>query len=265
MKQLLAPIAAAALVLMMGSASAAGVFEDFTVNETIVPGSNVLGIGLPNPALVADKLNGGYTERLTVTGVNTFAAQAVADFTGFFKNDGTLSVTSLLNSNELIGGYKIYAVFSASGAITGPNAFQSSNNTFKLYLDTSSDTSFTLTDGVTAPVLAGTGEDQLLASAGPGLTFGTGNLTGPPGAFNIDWGNFALSAFGKTYFVNPDPFYLNVRVNGDYDVLKTTPIGNTVEITGDVSAVFVVPEPTSLALAGLALLALGASTRRKSI
>ena len=139
--------AAVALVCATAPALAVGVFAEFRVNETVIAGTGVIP-GAANANLEADKLNGSYDERLTVTGPNTFAAQAVATFSQYLANDGTLPKASLLNNLEALGGYKIYAVFNASGAITGPNAFQSTNNSFSLYLDEDSDTTYTLTDGL---------------------------------------------------------------------------------------------------------------------
>lgn len=262
MKKTLISLAVAGLAAVSLPASAIGLFQEFTVNETVVSGTDAIA-GAANPALVADKLNGGYEEVLTVTAPGEFSAQAFGNFNEFYKNDGGSPAPSLLGNLEALGGYQIYAVFSASGTITGPNQFTSSNNSFNLYLDPLSNTTATLSDGVTAPVRAGEGDDILLAFAGPNLTLGTGNLNGPPGAFNIDWYGFSLTDFGKTYFISPDPFYMHVRVNGDYDAL--TAVGATTRITGDVSAVFPVPEPGTLALLGLSLAALGAVRRKRAV
>lgn len=260
LKKLLSAMLVAASLAAAGSASAIGVFNEFTVNETVVPGANVAG--LANPALVADKLNGSYVEFLTITSGTTFAAQGFVTFSAYLNNDGTSVVQSLLGNFEQNGGYLLRAVFSATGTITGPNTFSSNNTSFSLFVDPNQNTSATFTNGTTAPVLSGNGDDILLAFANRGV--GTGNLNGPPGAFNIDFSDFTLSGFGSTFFINPNPFYMNVRVNGDYDVITQTGDPATRRITGDISAVFQsVPEPSSIGLFGLALVGLAAARRRK--
>ena len=260
LKKILSATLVAGSLFAAGSASAIGVFPEFTINETVVPGANV--VGAANPALEADKLNGSYTEFLTVTGANTFSAQGFVTFTAYLRNDGTLQVPSLLGNLEQFGGYLLTAFFSATGTITGPNQFSSNNTSFSLFLDPNQDTTATFTNGVAAPTPGGNGDDILLATSFTGV--GTGNLNGPPGAFNIDFSDFTRTAFGTTFFTAPTPFYMNVRVNGDYDIVVPTGDPATQRITGDVSAVFqAVPEPSSIALFGLALVGLAVVRRRK--
>jgi len=261
MKKTLLSLAMTAM-LSLGSASAFAEFLDFKVNEGVVDPGNTL----PN-IFTADKLNGGYTEFLAPTSATTFATSAVGNLGQFFKNEGTALVSSQLNGFGN-GGYGLYAIFTASGNITGANLFQGTSGGFSLYLDRNKDTTFNgffaSNDPVSTPLRdAGTfGDDDLLASTFT-VVSGSGNLNGPPGAFDITFKDFTLTAVGATYFFDPNPFHMIVQINGDYDQFVPTSTPFVSRVTGDVSAVFQIPEPGSLALFGLALAGLGLTQRRR--
>ena len=226
-------------------------FLDFQIDETPYGGE----------VITADKLNGGYTEVLSFDDAGNFTASAFASMNQLFGNDGTANSSQI---GSVIGAnYNLYATFTANGSVMTPgeqganSSLSADSGSFSLYLDANQDT--TANDVATLD-LANTTDDMLLGSS-DNLAQNVGLLYGFGGVFDFMFRDFELTADGDTYFVSPTPFYMSVRVDGDFDSI---PLEGDQLITGDVSAVFDVPEPSTIAVLSLGLLGLGATSRRKS-
>lgn len=260
-----------ALAGMATSAHAIGSFNEFTVSEGGVPGT-------PANTFVADKANGAYDEILTIKYDGTFASTAYADFGQFLKNDGTNLIAPVYLNG--FGGYGLYALFDASGVL-GATTFTGLFGSFKLYIDPNQDTTKALgaTAGAGVTLGGGVSDDYLIASTST-LTSAIG-IPGTPGAFDFWFKDLVLTTVdqdlatagvqaGSTYFTSPDPFHVVVRTNGDFDGMDVLPglpgfpDSISIKTPGDLSFVFAVPEPASLALLGLGLLGLGVTGRRRA-
>ena len=240
---------AAAAISVCAFSSQASV--TFTVDETPYGG------GLVD----AQRINGGYTEVITFDGAGGFTTAAAATFSQFF-NIGNPNVVPA----QIGTGYSLYAIFTASGSVVplggGLTSFVGTGGSFTLYLDAARDTVLNLGATGSDPVTRSGGllDDLELASA-DSLSGGTGVLVPNIGGFfDLTFNDFALTTDGQNYFIAPNPFSIYVNVDGDFDNFLAA---GTQRIDGDVSAQFLVPEPGSLALAGLALLGLGVTSRRR--
>jgi hypothetical protein len=241
------------------AAHAAPVYPDFTVQEGSVSGN-------ANNLITADKLNGAYTELLSIqVGAGptdiVFSSSSYVDFGAFFGSDGTV-VHSPSQLNAL-NGYGLYAVFYAKGKVVDGETFVGQEGEVRLYIDPDQDTrkSFSNTGTV---VRSGSADDYEVGS-GVLLSGNGGNgINGSPGAFNFLFEDFQLTPKGKLFFTSPkDPFYQFAIVNGDFDGERIEPGVNI--YTGDVSAVFnKIPEPGSFALFGIGLIGLALMQRRRN-
>jgi hypothetical protein len=250
-----AKLLAAAFAMAFGMASVpagAVVLADFTVDET-----SVEGLG---GTFEADKINGAYSETVTF-GAGTFDTVAYGDFGQYLSTDGTVNVAPIQLNNT----YGMYALFDGAGTFApdGTNTgFTFTDASFNLYIDPNLDTTKSLPGTAPGAVTLGSNGDDYLIGSATTISSGTGILVaGVGGFFDLVFEDFTLTnPDGTSYFVSPDPFYIRVNVDGDFDSFLLT---GTQTINGDFSAVFQVPEPGSIALLGMGLLGMGMALRRR--
>ncbi|RVT53435.1 flocculation-associated PEP-CTERM protein PepA [Rubrivivax albus] len=211
-------------------------------------------------------LNGSYVEKFQAFFVGpqlNFAATILADWNSFVGMNG-----AGINGTGLDNDYNLYAVVQATGFVSGANSFFATGATLSLFMDANQDADLSLA-GIDNGTLAFTGAgagDVLLASSTT-LLSGSGTTSASAGSdgFAVLFDDFVLTATGEDFFIAPRPFYIRVYSDGDInDGTVETVAPGLFEIQGDLSAEFRIPEPGTLALAGLALLGAGVARRRKA-
>jgi len=262
-------LAVAGLALLAAPSTARAAFLDFTVDEGTVPGA------FPN-IFVADKINGGYSERLSFDGLGGFSATLIADFTAYFSAEGTVPMGNQLGVPPELPfapfEYGLYALVVATGTVAGgPGTFTFNTSTIdvKLYIDPKLDTTKTLPAlGGAAPVVVDASADDYLLLTASSIYFEDNVLkTGVGGFFDIRFDDPTLSTppgcvaplCGTSYWPDLPLIGLKATVDGDFDTFAPS---GTVTTSGDLSVVFV-PEPASLVLLGLGFASVGLMARRR--
>jgi hypothetical protein len=267
-KTLFACLMTGALTMASAGASAA-IFADFIVNEGSVNKAK-------EHLVSADKITGNYNEVITFNRDNTFNVSLLWQAGQFVGDNGAHPVASQLGSLSK-EQYQLYALFQGSGTVSTSGGVSTFSfipaGSLQVFIDPNSNTKFTepLTGSTTFKRTAN-GDDYLIATGVP--TFGKGTLDPSLSTCGGDQGincgsfgsstTFELTDAGKEYFISPNPFY---NVSFQSGQLNNFQVLGTQSINGSLDVVFnsTVPEPSTVALAGLGLIGLAFSRRRQAV
>lgn len=236
---------------------------DFTVNETVVPGAT------PN-VITADKITSSYIEEVSFTG-NTFTATLLVTFDGYDLEGVTQP--NQLGSNSPAGealdaeDYGLYALVTVTGTFTvAPDP--SDANQLVYDFDPTGATANVFLNPDQAPggdslILTASTINTLLSDGNVTTVASTGQVVG--GSFQLQFTNAQTQGVGTLYWPTLTGLLLTATATGDVDETSIiTAAGG--DVTGEASINFegtAVPEPTTLALFGMALFGSGIAARRR--
>ena len=281
--------------LIAASSSAFAIGETFTVDPTIDLYNNTqTGV----TTFSANQILGNYNEGVRINGEviggvfvpdGTFDASIVVNLNSFAINTGGIAqnISGTITGIGDTANYQLYAtivtsgslVFGQSGDVQG---FSNFGGMLEFFLDLDKDTNvgdgtiFTNTPSGVGIGLTGTTADLGLADStddikiGEALTIGGGTNFGVnSSSFFLTSEAFELTAAGESFFIEPNPFYIEFFSSGNITGLLADINAGDVganglyNFTSGVEIEFRIPEPSALAFLGLGLIGAGFMSRRR--
>jgi hypothetical protein len=253
-------------LLGLGTASfsnayaAAGVF---TVDPTSISGTG--------SQFDADFVSGSSTTRVVNTSGTDYTSSGFITYTGFSLNSSPIGA----GTTRLTVDYGLYATFTQT--FTCPTLLSPTGTTctvdtidLKVYADPGFADTFTQATLAADPSVTDVGSNDILLGTANFVIGGTAGINDKGGAFENVNTNFLLTAAGSAYFIKPVPFF-----NLAFSEFNNTTLGiqctpsscvnaTIVAITGESGGTqfLRVPEPATLGLMGIGLLAFGLARRR---
>jgi hypothetical protein len=259
-------LASSMLALSAGTVSDAFAGAPFQVNPNSIPGVTL------GSAFIADFINGSSSARVVANGGNVYTSNGYIQYTGFTYLGGAVGVAA----TRLNLDYGLFATFTQTFNCPAPLAVGVTCGVSTISLNLYADPGFADTFVGAAigsdPVHTDVGGNDVLLATANVVINGLAGINALGGAFENVNTNFTLqNPAGGNYFINPVPFYTLAfsEFNNTSLGIACSPANctNIIEVAinseSGGSDLVPIPEPATLALLGMGVLAAGLSRRRK--